>query len=197
MTIIDMAKLDTAISYIKRMAEGNHPVTNRPAEDDSVINNPNVIRRMYFIQEVLEQVKSNNGVIVTKKKKGRLPFPFEVLKEYRYEKDKSISHIISQIGELVDNSEVKMISYKPITDWLKSADYLGEKIDMLSGKKTTIPTTKGEQLGIYMEERISMRGDSYQVVMYNKRAQEFLVENLEAILNGEIIEDEKEKDIKE
>ena len=197
MTIIDMAKLDTAISYIKRMAEGNHPVTNRPAEDDSVINNPNVIRRMYFIQEVLEQVKSNNGVIVTKKKKGRLPFPFEVLKEYRYEKDKSISHIISQIGELVDNSEVKMISYKPITDWLKSADYLGEKIDMLSGKKTTIPTAKGEQLGIYMEERISMRGDSYQVVMYNKRAQEFLVENLEAILNGEIIEDEKEKDIKE
>ena len=197
MTIIDMAKLDTAISYIKRMAEGNHPVTNRPAEDDSVINNPNVIRCMYFIQEVLEQVKSNNGVIVTKKKKGRLPFPFEVLKEYRYEKDKSISHIISQIGELVDNPEVKMISYKPITDWLKSADYLGEKIDMLSGKKTTIPTTKGEQLGIYMEERISMRGDSYQVVMYNKRAQEFLVENLEAILNGEIIEDEKEKDIKE
>ena len=197
MTIIDMAKLDTAISYIKRMAEGNHPVTNRPAEDDSVINNPNVIRCMYFIQEVLEQVKSNNGVIVTKKKKGRLPFPFEVLKEYRYEKDKSISHIISQIGELVDNSEVKMISYKPITDWLKSADYLGEKIDMLSGKKTTIPTAKGEQLGIYMEERISMRGDSYQVVMYNKRAQEFLVENLEAILNGEIIEDEKEKDIKE
>ena len=197
MTIIDMAKLDTAISYIKRMAEGNHPVTNRPAEDDSVINNPNVIRCMYFIQEVLEQVKSNNGVIVTKKKKGRLPFPFEVLKEYRYEKDKSISHIISQIGELVDNPEVKMISYKPITDWLKSADYLGEKIDMLSGKKTTIPTTKGEQLGIYMEERISMRGDSYQVVMYNKRAQEFLVENLEAILNGEIIEDEKETDIKE
>ena len=197
MTIIDMAKLDTAISYIKRMAEGNHPVTNRPAEDDSVINNPNVIRCMYFIQEVLEQVKSNNGVIVTKKKKGRLPFPFEVLKEYRYEKDKSISHIISQIGELVDNPEVKMISYKPITDWLKSADYLGEKIDMLSGKKSTIPTAKGEQLGIYMEERISMRGDSYQVVMYNKRAQEFLVENLEAILNGEIIEDEKEKDIKE
>lgn len=192
MATIDMTKIDTAISYIKRMAEGNHPVTNKPAEGDSVINNPNVIRCMYFIQSVLEEVKANDGVMGGKRKKGKLPFPFKVLKEYRYEKDKSISHIIKQIGSLIDNPEVKMISYKPITDWLKSSDYLNEHMDMVSGKKNTVPTEKGMRLGIYLEERTSLRGDCYQVVVYNKEAQEFLIKNLEAILNGEIIQNDEE-----
>ena len=34
---IDMKKLDLAIEYMKRMAEGNNPVTNQPEEKDSIL----------------------------------------------------------------------------------------------------------------------------------------------------------------
>ena len=45
---IDLKKLDTAILYLQRIADGNNPVNNMPAEDDSVLNNPNVIRCMFL-----------------------------------------------------------------------------------------------------------------------------------------------------
>ena len=34
---------------------------NKPTEEDSVLNNPNVIRCMYFVKEVLTAVKENSG----------------------------------------------------------------------------------------------------------------------------------------
>ncbi|CBK74998.1 hypothetical protein CIY_23470 [Butyrivibrio fibrisolvens 16/4] len=60
---IDINKLDTAILYLQRIADGKNPVNNMPAESDSVLNNPNVIRCMYFTKEILEEVKRNGGNI--------------------------------------------------------------------------------------------------------------------------------------
>ena len=54
------------------MAEGKNPINNFSI-DDTVLNNPNVIRCMYFIKEILEEVKHNEGYIGkrTKPKKVR------------------------------------------------------------------------------------------------------------------------------
>ena len=49
--------------YLQRIADGNNQVNNMPAKEDSVLNNPNVIRCMYFVKEVLEEVKRNDGFI--------------------------------------------------------------------------------------------------------------------------------------
>ena len=73
MESIDMKKLETAIVYLQRIADGNNPINNLPAEEDSVLNNPNVIRCMFFVKEVLEEVKRNNGYIGKKSKKIFLP----------------------------------------------------------------------------------------------------------------------------
>ena len=67
MNEIDMNKLDVAIKYIKRMSEGENPVNNQPAED-SVLENVNVVRCLYYVADVLEQVRQNGGVISTKTK---------------------------------------------------------------------------------------------------------------------------------
>ena len=68
---IDAKKLDIAILYLQRIADGNNPVNNMPAGEDSVLNNPNVIRCMYFVKEVLEEVKRNDGVIGRKTRKSK------------------------------------------------------------------------------------------------------------------------------
>lgn len=34
---------------MRRMAEGNNPITNQPAEGDSVINDANVVRCLYYV----------------------------------------------------------------------------------------------------------------------------------------------------
>lgn len=51
---IDLKKLDVSIEYIKRMAEGKNPINNESLDNDSVLNNPNVIRCFYFIEDVLK-----------------------------------------------------------------------------------------------------------------------------------------------
>lgn len=36
MELVEMKKLETAITYLQRMAEGNNPINNLPAEDDYI-----------------------------------------------------------------------------------------------------------------------------------------------------------------
>lgn len=47
-----------------------------------------------------------------------------------------------------------------------------------------MPTVKGKELGIYTEVR-SVPGNTYLAVIYNQNAQEFVVRNLEKMVNGE------------
>lgn len=105
MEIIDMKKLETAIVYLQRITEGNNPVNNMPAQDDSVLNNPNVIRCMFFVKDVLEEVKRNNGYIGRRARKSdKAEFPIEVLGSFSYEEDKAITKFTSQINELIDTT---------------------------------------------------------------------------------------------
>ena len=57
MEVVDTKKLETAIMYLQRITEGHNPVNNMPVEDDSVISNPNVVRCMAFVKDVLEELK--------------------------------------------------------------------------------------------------------------------------------------------
>ena len=53
----DKKTLETAIIYIRRLAEGNSPLNNQPMNNDTILNNPNVIRCMYFVRDVLERLR--------------------------------------------------------------------------------------------------------------------------------------------
>ena len=186
METIDMKKLETAILYLERIAEGNNPVNNMPAEEDSVLNNPNVIRCMYFVKEVLEKVKQNNGYIGRKPRRLDKPeFPLDTLKSFSYREDKTISKLVEQLNEPIDENVYQKLSYKPISQWLKFNDFLVEEFREDFNKKVTIPTEKGTQIGIRAERRSSARGVEYMRVTYDKQAQDYIVQNMEAILSGE------------
>lgn len=184
---IDLKKLEVALTYIERMTEGHNPVTNQRVQEEDVLNNPNVIRCMYFIRDVLLQVKENKGIIGGRAASAKKePFPFEVLEKFQYEKDKSISHLLKQVSGLAENENVKTIGYKVVTDYLKATGYLSEEVNPENNHKKTLITEKGMQMGLYPEHRISAYGEAYDVIMYNQAAQEFVVKNLERMVNREM-----------
>lgn len=193
METIDLKKLEVAINYVQRIADGHNPVNNMPAQEDSVLNDPNVIRCMFFIKEVLEEVHSNGGLIGNKKvntkkeNSKKEPFPFECLKEFRYQEDNSIVHLLMQIQAPVKDRNIKKIAPQTITNWLKKKGYLTIDYCHEVNKDSTMPTDKGKALGIYAEIRTTPK-DSYLAIIYNRNAQEFLVKNLEAIVNEEVVE---------
>lgn len=184
---IDTNKLDIAILYLQRIADGNNPVNNMPAEEDSVLNNPNVIRCMYFVKEVLEEVKRNDGVIGRKTRKSKkAEFPVESLESFVYQEDKPITRFVEQINIGIDENRFQKIKYKTIQDWLKLNGYLEERLFEQFGRVFNVPTEKGERLGIRYEMRKSMRDIDYIVTVYGKSAQEYIVKNLEKIITGEV-----------
>lgn len=184
-----MKKLETAIVYLQRIADGNNPVNNMPAENDVVLNNPNVIRCMFFVKEVLEEVKRNNGYIGRKPGKShKQEFPMESLASFEYREDKAISKFVAQINESVDENVYQKLSYTTITQWLKLNGFLVEEFNQELNKNVTMPTEKGINLGIRAERRSSLRGVDYMLVIYGKQAQEYIVSNMEAILSGEVAE---------
>ena len=186
MESIDMKKLNTAILYLQRIADGNNPVNNMPVVEDAVLNNPNVIRCMYFVKDVLEEVRRNNGYIGKRAGKSDKPeFPMEVLATFTYREDKSISKFVEQINESIDDNVYKKMNYRPILQWLKRNGFLIEQFSEEFSKNITLPTEKGDQIGIRTERKRSSQGVEYLLLIYGKQAQEYIVKNMEDILSKE------------
>ena len=186
MEIVDTKKLETAILYLQRITEGHNPVNNMPAEDDSVINNPNVIRCMFFVKEVLEELKRNDGYIGrrpgTNKDKNKADYPLDALLDFHYTGDKTITKLVDQLNSMADITVYKKITYNPITAWLKLGGYLAEEQGEGNGKKHTIVTEKGIEIGIKSEPRKDSKGVEYMYITYGQAAQDFIVSNMAKIL---------------
>ncbi len=188
MEIVDTEKLKTAIVYLQRITEGHNPVNNMPADDDSVINNPNVVRCMMFIKEILEEINLNGGYIGSRvyddRDKGKLAYPLEVLGSFQYTGDKPVTKFVEQINSLADLTVYRRITYKPITAWLKREGYLAEEQGADEHKHRTVVTDKGNEIGIKSELRKNSKGMEYNYITYSQAAQEFIVANMSKILCG-------------
>ena len=187
MEVVDTKKLEIAIQYLQRITEGHNPVNNIPVDDDSVIKNPNVVRCMLFIKEVLEEVKRNDGYIGrrprTNRDSSKQEYPLEALNEFRYSEDKSVSRLVDQFNGLTDLTVFQKLTYKPIIAWLKQNGYLRDEQDEETGKKRTLVTEKGSEAGIKSELRKDSKGQEFVYITYGRTAQEFIVSNMDKILS--------------
>lgn len=197
----DVKRLDVAIQYIRRMAEGRNPVTNRPAPENEVLTNANVNRCLKFVEEILADVKSAGGNVGIPAKMPRLrrweiskAFPYEVLKGFRYTEDKQISHFLGQIGGLLPEGQEMPVKATMITNWLRENGYLEKRMMEDTGKQNSVPTDAGTALGLYMEKSGFPPNDYYRV-FYNEQAQRFIVDNFEKILteSGAMSREAREK----
>lgn len=179
---IDMKKLETAILYVKRISDGHNPVNNMPVDEDSVLNNPNVIRCMYFIKDVLEEVKEKGIANKKTSKKYKEPFPVGSLSDFKYEEDKPITNLTAQINSNVD-SNCRRITYKNISNWLMDNDYLEMKSFPGMEKSYKVASIKGESVGIRSVRKKRANGEEYMATYYGKEAQELIVSRIEDIIN--------------
>lgn len=185
MEVVDKNKLETSILYLQRITEGKNPVNNLPAGDDEVLNNPNVIRCMFFVKEVLESVRENDGIIGynVKKHQSNNMSP-DVMKSFVYKANATISELVMQINEVLEQLGYRKIQSRQITGWLKENGFLEERVSKEINRKAVIPTEKGAHLGIRAEKKCNENGIEYMLVIYNEVAQEYIVTMLDVILSG-------------
>lgn len=183
-----MTELETiqhAKNYLDKLAQGINPLTNEPIPENELLNNVRISRCLFCTSDILRQVLENGGVTPRAPREKKLPFhiDYETLTKFSYSDTPiAITQITERINDLVDTSNMKKISYTLIRNWLVDSGMLKEVV--LSDEKTVKrPTIQGEQLGISVEHRVGQYGKEYDVVVYGRSAQEFIIDNLMSILD--------------
>ena len=186
MSTYDLKRLEVAIQYIRRMSDGKNPVTNRPAPENEILNNMNVHRCLKFIDEVLTDVHKSGGTVSMVSQRAPKQsvseiFPYEALAQYRYLQDQQISYFLKQLEEYLPEGQKIPVPATTITLWMRENGYLEKKVMGDTGKENSVPTGKGEDLGLYMEKAGTYPNEYYRV-FYNENAQRFIIDNFRRIL---------------
>ena len=95
----------------------------------------------------------------------------------------------SDVDLLVDSGLHGMQFFGLLEDVCNSLECDVDLIDVqdkYTGKLHPEATEAGIDFGLYMQERTSTYGQSYQIVMYSQKAQEFIASHLEQIVNNSI-----------
>lgn len=179
----EIEKLGVAQMYIEKLANGIDPLTDREVQENDIINNVRISRCLFYVADVLKRVQESGYAAQTKSKTKKCAFvlSFEARKNFEYsETPITISEITRRINELIDQEKMKKLSYKSVVDWLVESGLLIESTNS-AGKKVRCPTCEGTTVGISVEQRDGDNG-RYQVVVYNKDAQRFILDNLDSAI---------------
>ena len=181
-----MTELETmqrAKMYLDKMANGIDPLTDRPVSDSDCINQVKIARCLFYVSDILRQVIENGGKIQNKEAVKKITFTIsqDDLKRFRFsETPIPVSEIAKRINELVDLTTMTQFKYRSITEFLMQAGLLVQ-VQKSDGKKTKKPTGSGMEIGITSEERMGATG-IYYVTVYNRSAQQFVLDHMDAIL---------------
>lgn len=186
MTELEM--LQRAKMYIDKLANGIDPITDREVPPDDIIHQVRLARCFFYVSNVLRRTIENGGISQkAEKREKKVPFAVspEKLSTYEFSENPiSASEIARRLTALTENEQMKHMKYSSITNWLAKIGMLST-VELPDGKRTKRPTEVGMETGITVEDRIGSQGKPYQVVVYNREAQHFLIDNLSAILEAE------------
>ena len=180
-----MTELETiarAKMYIDKLANGINPLDDTPVAENDVVNNVRISRCLFFVSDTLRKVLENGGISTYQRvRKTEFNITAEELEKIELsDKPIPVSEIAKRINAVTDTERSKKFSHRMVTTWLVEIGMLNG-IEDVTGKKSKRPTAEGNELGISVEERMGQNGP-YQVVIYNKSAQKFIVDNVFAIL---------------
>lgn len=179
-----MTELETmqrAKMYMDKLAQGIDPITNQEVHNDSVLNNVRLARCFFYVSDVLGQVIANGGQIGGKPKLEPFSVNMDQIARVRISQEPvRVTQLVAMISEAVDNPRMQKLKTTVITDWLIEKGFL-EKQTTPDGKSRRIPTHNGLMIGMSMQTRQGQYGE-YQAVFYNMDAQQFVLDNLGAML---------------
>ncbi len=134
---------------------------------------------------VLDKVIAAGGAVTAgrgvKPKKRLFEITQEALNGFAFSKAPiTISEMAKRINDLVDTENMAGLKYSSLTAFLMRHGYLEETVRADGGRSKT-PTERGRAIGIATEERSGMRG-IYQVTVYGREAQQFILDNLDGVI---------------
>lgn len=179
----ELETLERAKMYMEKLANGINPIDDSMIPDEDVVNNVRLSRCFFYVADVLGQVIDNGGTAPQKKiKKEPFSLPVEKRREFAFaDVPITISEFVKRINDLTTSENMTKLTTTVVMDWLVSIEALRVE-STATGHSAKRPTAHGTTLGIGVDNRVGMNGP-YSVVVYDRAAQEFLLDNLDAALD--------------
>ena len=181
----EQEKLQCAKYYIDCLANGRNPLDGTPIPEQDIVNQVKISRCLFYVSDVLrKQIDSIENKADRSAGKHKLPFHITEEEQLRYEPSRTpipASVIGHKVNEILREKGMRKVTYRAITTWLASVGLLEEE-KIANGKSRMVPTASGIAMGITTEIRMGGNGE-YPCVVYNENAQNFVIENLNEIMN--------------
>ena len=178
----ELEKIAYAKSFIDKLANGINPLDDTPIPEGDIANNVRLSRCFFYVSDILGQVCENGGIGKVEK---TIPFSITSSQLSNFEISPysiSGSEISKKLFSLVKNPHMKSFSVLKLNQWLIQKGLLYETTDTL-GKTRKMPTEQGKAIGISAETKIGREGE-YIAVLFDAKAQRFIVNNIYEILNA-------------
>ena len=179
----ELGKNQVRQQAVEKLANGINPFTGQGVPDDDTLNQVKVSRCLFYVADILRQVEENGGVAEKKGKIRNAAF-FHIarrLEEFQFSSTPiSLTEFLKRLNSLIDRDDMEKLSFKTISGWLIEMGFL-KRIVTEDGRTSRRPTTAGNTLGIHTENRIGRQGP-YTAVVYSKDAQQFILDNLDAVV---------------
>ncbi len=192
-----MTELETirrAKMYMDKLAKGINPINDTQVPENDTLNNVRLSKCFAFVSDILQRVVENGGLpqpALATSVKGTFCLPELRKKEFTFSDEPiPISEITKRINALIDVNTMQKITYQQIRAWLTTNGIL-EDAATISGGRTKHPTDLGKSMGIFTERRTGADGE-YQVVLYDKSAQQFILDNIDAMIPMRIVTESPE-----
>lgn len=177
----ELEKIAYAKSFIDKLANGINPLDDTPIPEGDLANNVRLSRCFFYVSNILGQVYENGGIGKVEK---TIPFSITPGQLANFETSPysiSGSEIAKKLAALVKNPLMKSFSVPKLNQWLMQKGFLYEITDP-QGKPRKIPTEQGRAMGISAETQMGRDGE-YIAVLFDTKAQRFIVNNIYEILN--------------
>ena len=179
-------KIAYAKMFIDKLADGINPLDDTRVAESDIVNNARISKCFSYVSDILQKVIDNGGAVSVPAKKERKPrkkpyylLPQQAEQFHFSEEPITGSEIINRIMEVGPQNEVKRFPKKKMLYWLAVLELI--TISYENGGRVYMPTPAGEEIGISLVECECEQG-TYSYLLYNKDAQHFIIDNIEAIV---------------
>ena len=181
----ELETIERAKMYLDKMANGIDPLSDKSVPETDMINQVRISRCLFFVSDVLRRVLENGGIETKQRQKQPPKRPLEITAEQlsRFEPDPqglTLSNLAKRINALIDNEDMVPLKYTAITEWLQEMGMLKTVVNA-NGNNTNRPTESGNAAGIFAVDKDGPNGP-YVAVVYNAAAQQFIVDNIDALI---------------
>ena len=137
----------------------------------SALANTNEAARCHLTETPERRAGTKEAFYITPEERSRVKL---------FDEDCVISEFTNAVNKAVNDTSRKKLQAKTINDWLVNEGYLINSTDA-NGRTRRELTERSAEIGISSKQGINALG-SYTIILYSRRAQEFILENIDKII---------------